>query len=132
MKKIGLLIILIPLLSFLVVKTFALPHETRINGDIFSCSSPLGPALCCDPSDNLCIICYCEYTFEQQPIQNHIGMFIPSQSDPETGEGYTDVNVKEIILSSGAKQYQYQINPNNIIIRNYPEWLKYMQNHISR
>jgi len=130
MKKFLLVILLVFVLSFLVVETFALPQSLRINGDRFECSSPLGPAICCDPSDNECITCFSEYTFEQQPIQNHIGMFIPSDNDPEIGEGYTDVNVRVITLSSGAKQYIFEINPNNIIIRKRSEWLQYMQNKI--
>ncbi len=103
--------------------------ETVVYGDIdTNCTTPLGPGFCCIPSSSICIICYSVFPFEQQPYQEHIGLFIPYSSPPQTGQGFTDVNVRQTQLTGGVLKFEYVVNPENVMINNYQEWKSFMQN----
>lgn len=106
----------------------SLPHETRVKGRRYSCSDPIGPYICCNPRyDEECIICYSEFSFEQQPYQEHIGLFIPDGQPLQNGQGFTDVNVRQTSVTGGF-QYEYIINPENLMFTTYQEWKTYMEN----
>jgi hypothetical protein len=129
MKKIGMFVLI--LISLYCNYSYSATEIRVVYGDVqdSSVSSPLGPGITCTPSSNICNVYAAPFTFEQQPVLEHIGFFIPTVpgNPPTVGKGYTDVNVRRTVLPDGSQRYDIEVNPNNTIIYDYQAWREYFE-----
>lgn len=128
MKK--LVVFVLALISFYSYYSYSDTAIKVAYGDLIdSISTPLGPGYICEPSTNVCLYYASPFSFEQQAVQEHIGIFIPTVpgNPPTIGNGYTDLNVRKTVLPDGSQRYDIEVNPNNTMIYEYQAWRNYFE-----
>ena len=76
--------------------------------------------ICLAPPNVVCVTC------EAGALGSgtNVGRFYHDTDDPNSGEGYTDVDIL-YSQGSGGDQHEITINPGNQTISNYQDWLDY-------